>query len=58
MTATTRSKIRYLVVCEGYLLFEAHDRDEAEELRDSHANRNRRPIADYRIEVELREEAT
>jgi len=45
------------VVCEGWLIGEADDRDEAEEIRDSHANRNRRPITDYHIEVSLREEA-
>jgi len=57
MTTATRSCIVYRVVCEGYLLGEADDRDGAEELRDAHANRNRRPITDYAIEVKLREEA-
>ena len=58
MTTATRSLIRYVVTCEGYRLCEANDRDEAEELRDAHANRNRRPISDYAITVELREETT
>jgi len=51
------SCIRYRVVLEGYLIGEGCDRDEAEMVRDSHANRNRRPITDYHIEVSLREEA-
>lgn len=58
MTTATRSRIVYRVICAGYQLYEARDRDEAEALRDGHANRNRRPISDYTIDVELREEAT
>lgn len=58
MTTATRSCLVYCVIVEGYVIGEANDRDEAEELRDAHANRNRRPISDYAITVELREEAT
>lgn len=58
MTTATRSCLVYRVIVEGYVIGEANDRDEAEELRDAHANRNRRPISDYAITVELREEAT
>ena len=52
------SCITYRVTCEGYFIGEGQDRDEAEEIRDGHANRNRRnPLTDYAIEVVLREEA-
>lgn len=61
MTTATRSCIRYVVVLHAmskdWFIGEADDRDGAEEIRDGHANRNRRPISDYAIEVKLREEA-
>lgn len=57
MTTATRSCLVYRVTVEGYCIGEGDDRDEAEMVRDAHANRNRRPIADYAITVELREEA-
>jgi hypothetical protein len=57
MTTATRSRIVYRVTCEGWLIGYGKDRDEAEEVRDLHANRNRRNITDgYLIEVMLREE--
>lgn len=58
MTTAARSCIVYRVIVEGYCIGEGRDRDEAEDIRDGHANRNRRPISDYVIEVTLREEAT
>lgn len=58
MTTATRSCITYRVIIEGYCIGTADDRDGAEDIRDAHANRNRRPISDYAITVELREEAT
>lgn len=57
MTTATRSCLVYRVTVADYCIGEADDRDEAETVRDAHANRNRRPIADYHITVELREEA-
>ncbi len=57
MTTATRSRIRYIVRCCDFYIGEGNDRDEAEEVRDAHANRNRREITDgYRIDVELRRE--
>ena len=58
MTTATRSKIVYRVHVAGYFIGAGSDRDEAEIIRDAHANRNGRPITDYQIVVELREEAT
>ena len=53
----SRSRIRYVVRCCGFYIGEGNDRDEAEEIRNAHANRNRREITDgYLIEVVLREE--
>jgi len=58
-TQSLPSRIVYRVSCDGYLLGYASDRDEAEEVRDAHANRNGRQITQgYTIDVELREEAT
>lgn len=52
------SRIVYRVRLKGTWLGDANDRDEAEELIYIHANRNQRPVSDYRILPELREEAT
>lgn len=59
-TATTPlSRIVYRVRVDGYWIGDANSRDEAEEVRDAHANRNGRQITQgYTIDVELREEAT
>lgn len=59
MTTATRSKIRYVVRCDGFWIGDANSRDEADIVVFIHANRNRRHITDgYAITVELREEAT
>jgi len=59
MTTATRSCLVYCVIVDGYWIGDANSRDEAEEVRDAHANRNGRQITQgYTIDVELREEAT
>lgn len=58
MTTATRSKIRYVLRCQGVWIADADDRDEAEIKMYIHANRNQRPVSDYRILPELREETT
>lgn len=57
MTTTTCSKLRYVVRCQGVWIADADDRDAAEIKMYIHANRNQRPVSDYRILPELREEA-
>lgn len=56
MTTATRSRIRYVVTCDGYLIGYADDRDAAEEIWFSHANRNQRDIRNgYRIDIERKD---
>ncbi len=57
MTTATRSRIRYVVTCDGFFIGYADDRDGAEEVWFSHANRNRRSIDNgYEIKVEERKD--
>lgn len=59
MTAATRSRIAYELLCDGFKVATVHDRDEAEDERDAHAVRNNNdPLSDrYVITPVFREES-
>lgn len=49
--AAACSRIVYEVWCDGFKVFIAHDRDEAEDARDAHANRNGNDPLSERYEI-------
>lgn len=59
ITTATRSSIAYELLCDGFKVYTAHDREEAEDARDAHAARNNNdPLSDrYVINPVFREES-
>ena len=57
MTTTTRSRITYVVWWNHAYVGEADSREDAEAVRDRHANLQQiEDLSDYRIRVTLRDE--